>query len=88
VVEERRFSPRVSLQGHPQFFETGNEKQFRKAGPPSITVPALSRDTCSGEGFFGFDFPSWEVLILVLLLFLLMRPRLAFRESCSGTRFH
>ncbi len=30
---------------------------LRKGGPPSITVSALSRDTCSVEGFSGFDFP-------------------------------
>jgi hypothetical protein len=43
-----------------------------KGGAPSITVSALSRDTYPLEGFLVLLFPSWRLLVLVLLLFLLL----------------
>lgn len=55
-------------------------------GPPSITVSALSRDTCDERRVLLFL--SWKVLILVLLLFLLMRPRPAFQNPAVERWFH
>src|SRR5271157_4879335 len=68
--------------GHPRSDMGKEEQSVEEGGPPSITVSALSRDTCTGE---GFDFPFVEgfgfavALGVAFAVALLMRPRPAFR---------
>ena len=63
---------------------------YPKAGPPSITVSALSRDTSTYRRFFFFLW--WKVLVLVLLLGLLLlfahATKARFQNPAVDVWFH
>ena len=59
-----------------------------KPGAPSITVSALSRDTCTGEGFFRFCFSLRRGFRFGVASDFCSFDQGSLRESSSGTWFH